>query len=87
MATFPEWEKTILGQTYDHVDYLSLHTYFGNRGGDTANYLARSLEMDAFIEEVIATCDYVKASTRSNKTMMLSFDEWNVWYHSNSADR
>lgn len=87
MATFPEWEKTILGHTYDHVDYLSLHTYFGNRGGDTANYLARSLEMDAFIEEVIATCDYVKASTRSNKTMMLSFDEWNVWYHSNSADR
>ena len=27
---------------------------------------------------MIATCDYVKSVKRSNKTMYLSFDEWNV---------
>jgi alpha-N-arabinofuranosidase len=29
----------------------------------------------------------VKAKKRSSKTIHLSFDEWNVWYHSNDADR
>lgn len=42
--------------------------------------------MDNFIHTVIATCDYIKAKKRSKKTMMLSFDEWNVWFHSNTQD-
>lgn len=87
MATFPQWEATVLEHTYDHVDYISLHTYYGNRDGDTANFLAKSLDMDSFIKTVISTCDYVKAKKRSKKTINLSFDEWNVWFHSNEADR
>ena len=35
--------------TYEHVDYVSLHTYYGNRDNDTPNFLARSLDMDRFI--------------------------------------
>jgi len=87
METFPQWEATVLEHTYEHVDYISLHTYFGNRDGDSAHFLALSLGMDSFIEEVVATCDFVRAKKRSSKRMMLSFDEWNVWYHSNLADR
>ncbi|MCZ8511088.1 alpha-N-arabinofuranosidase [Paenibacillus filicis] len=87
MKTFPDWEATVLDHTYEHVDYLSLHQYFSNRNGDTPTFLARSLEMDDFIHTVIATCDYVKAKKRSKKKMYLSFDEWNVWYHSNDADK
>ena len=87
MRTFAEWEATVLEHTYRYVDHISLHTYYGNRDNDTANYLARSMDMDEFIKSVIAICDYVKAKTRSRKTMYLSFDEWNVWYHSNEADR
>jgi alpha-N-arabinofuranosidase len=87
MPTFPHWEATVLEHTYEAVDYISLHQYYGNRENDTANFLAKSLEMDRFINTIISTCDYVKAKTRSKKTMNLSFDEWNVWYHSNDADR
>jgi len=87
MPAFPEWEATVLDHTYEHVEYISLHSYYGNRDGDTANYLARSLDMDAFIRSVISTCDYIKAKKRSKKTINLSFDEWNVWFHSNEADR
>lgn len=87
MPTFPEWEATVLDHAYEQVDYISLHTYFGNRDDDSANFLARSLEMDAFIEEVVATCDYVRAKKRAKKRLMLSFDEWNVWFHSNAQDR
>jgi alpha-N-arabinofuranosidase len=87
MPSFPEWESTVLDHTYEHVEYISLHTYFGNQTNDTPAFLAKSLEMDRFIHSVIATCDYVKAKKRSAKTMYLSFDEWNVWYHSNEADK
>jgi len=87
MPTFPQWEATTLEHTYEAVDYISLHQYFGNRDNDSANYLALSLEMDRFINTIISVCDYIKAKKRSKKTMNLSFDEWNVWYHSNEADK
>lgn len=87
MKSFADWEATVLDHTYEHVEYLSLHTYYGNRDGDTATFLARSLQMDEFIESVAAICDYVKAKKRSKKTMHLSFDEWNVWYHSDAQDK
>ena len=86
MPTFASWEAEVLEHTYEHVDYLSLHQYYGNRDNDLENYLAQSVRMDRFIQSVVAICDYIKAKKRSDKTMYLSFDEWNVWYHSNEAD-
>ncbi|MDQ2798714.1 MAG: alpha-N-arabinofuranosidase, partial [Armatimonadota bacterium] len=86
MPTFPAWEATVLEHTYEHVEYISMHTYYGNRDGDLGNYLARSLDMDNFIRTVVATCDYVKSKKRGKKDINISFDEWNVWYHSDAAD-
>ena len=45
--------------------------------------------MDRFIDEVVAIADSVAAKRRSPKRMMLSFDEWNVWYRTRRkrADR
>ncbi len=87
MPTFPEWEAHTLMHNYDDVDYISLHQYYGNLNEDSSDYLAQSDDMDAFIKTVIATCDYVKAKKRSNKTMYLSFDEWNVWFHSKKQEQ
>ncbi len=86
MPTYPQWEATVLEEAYDSVDFISLHTYYGNRFNDTANFLAQSDDMDHFIKTVISTCDFVKAKKRSKKDIMLSFDEWNVWFHANEAD-
>jgi alpha-L-arabinofuranosidase len=86
MPTFAQWEATILEHTYEHVDYLSLHTYYKNDEKGTANFLARSMDMDYFIKSVISICDYIKAKTHSKKTINLSFDEWNVWYPTGMTD-
>lgn len=86
MPTFPEWEATVLDEGYDVADFISLHTYYGNRFNDTENFLAQTLDMDRFIRTVISTCDYVKAKRRAKKDIMLSFDEWNVWFHANESD-
>ncbi|ADH97879.1 arabinosylfuranosidase ArfA [Salisediminibacterium selenitireducens] len=87
MPTFPDWEAETLTHTYDVADYVSLHQYFGNRDNDSQNYLANGMELEHFISTVISVADYIKAKKRSKKTLMLSFDEWNVWYHSNDADK
>ncbi len=42
--------------------------------------------MDGFIESVVSTADHVKALRRSDKTIKISFDEWNVWYQSRYND-
>lgn len=86
MPTFPEWEATTLGYTYDYVDYISMHSYYDNKANDTADFLAMSMDMERFINTVVATCDYVKAKKRSTKKLNISFDEWNVWYHSIDSD-
>ena len=43
--------------------------------------------MDRFIKGAVAICDAVKAYKKSNKTVNLSFDEWNVWFHSKGNDK
>ena len=80
MPTFGSWEDTVLEHTFDHVEYISLHTYINNYAGDTAAFLASPDLMDRFIEEVAAIADAVAARRRSDKRIWLSFDEWNVWY-------
>ena len=80
MPTFGEWERVVLEHTFDHVEFISLHTYLNNYVGDTAAFLASPDLMDRFIEEVVAIADAVAAGRRSDKRIMLSFDEWNVWY-------
>ena len=82
--TFGTWEEQSLDIAYDSIDYVSLHQYYGNRTDDIQSYLANTLQLDEFIYSVICICDYVKAKKRSKKTINLSFDEWNVWYHSNN---
>lgn len=87
MATYPEWEATVLEETYEHVDYISLHIYFKNSSDNLGSFLAKSLGMDAYIKTVAATADFIKAKKRSPKQVNLSFDEWNVWYHSDAHDK
>ena len=79
MDTYPEWDRTVLEYTYEHVDYISLHRYYENLGNDD-DFLASFVDMDRFIKSVASTADYVKSLKRSTRTMQLSFDEWNVWY-------
>lgn len=80
MPTFGDWEATVLGHCYDHVDYVSLHSYYQEREQDRGSFLACVTDMDNFIEAVISTADHVRAKGRHKKRINLSFDEWNVWH-------
>lgn len=80
MPTFIDWERTVLERAYNEIDDLSLHSYYKNADGNPLTYFATCRRMDAFIKTVGAVCDTIKAKKKSKKDILLSFDEWNVWY-------
>ena len=77
----------VLEHSYEAVDHISLHMYFANRAKNTAEYLALNAKLDAYIGTIASTIEFVRAAKRSRKKVTISFDEWNVWYHSNAQDR
>jgi alpha-N-arabinofuranosidase len=83
MPTFGEWESTVLDLAMDKVDYVSAHAYYELKDGDLPSFLASAVDMDHMVEAVVATADAVAARRRTPKRIMISFDEWNVWYQQN----
>ena len=78
-STYPEWEETVLSHTYDYIDYLALHQYYGHQEWGTAEFLAQTVDLSDYIHTVISACDVAKTKHRSGKKLYLSIDEWGVW--------
>ena len=57
MPTFGTWERVVLEHAYDDVDFISCHAYYEERDADRGSFLASAVDMDAFIEAVVATAD------------------------------
>ncbi|CAM5650195.1 alpha-N-arabinofuranosidase [Streptomyces hirsutus] len=74
MPTFAAWEATVLTETYDLVDHVCVHAYYEPHDGDLDSFLASAVDMEYFIENVVATCDHVGAKLKSKKRINLSFD-------------
>ncbi len=86
MATWLDWDRTVLEAVGGAADYISLHRYVGNPDGDSPSYLAIGRSIDQQIEAVDACCQYVQARTRSRDRAFLCFDEWNVWYRTRGGN-
>lgn len=79
MATCPEWDLTVLEHTYDVIDYLALHQYYGGQEKGTGAFLAQSMDMEDHICTIRSAAQVVKKKKRSRKHMKFSIDEWGVW--------
>ena len=73
--------------SYPYVDYISMHTYFKNPENDAVKYFKQLDDANDYINGVIVICDAVKVKKKTKKTINISYDEWNVWYHSIEEDR
>ena len=86
MPTYPEWEREVLEECYENVEYISLHKYFGNSSRDTLNYFGKIEETGRYIGAIAGVIDWVKAKKRTKHDVFICFDEWNVWYHNREQD-
>jgi alpha-N-arabinofuranosidase len=80
MPTYAAWEYEVLEHCFGEVDFISLHQYFRNDTDDIQAFFTEVDDLNSFITEVAAIADAVAAKRRSTKRIMLSVDEWNVWY-------
>lgn len=86
MATFGEWERVVLTETYELVDLISAHQYFEDFG-DLQEHLSAGHRMQAFIHDIVSHIDHVKSVKKSTKQVNISFDEWNVWHMSRDESK
>lgn len=86
-TSYGDWDLAVLEEAYDCIDYLSLHRYFNYDPAKQLFYPMHEEETDIpfffrdlrdFLDTIISACDFVKGKKRSDKTMMISFDEWGV---------
>lgn len=80
MATYLTWDRAVLEQCWETIDYLSLHRYSGKAHHDSAWFLAEGSIIERILEDYAGLLSYMRGVKKSQKRVFLSFDEWNVWY-------
>ena len=79
-ADWVGWNRTVLERLKNEIDYISLHTYIGNRENNFEKFLAVSRDIDDRIEVVKGQIKAVQVGNPRARPIAIAFDEWNVWY-------
>lgn len=77
-ADWNKWNRTVLDEMYNYIDYISLHHYSHNRG-DYYSYLTSTIEVEDYIRIVEQQIKEARMKNRSQKDVFIAFDEWNAW--------
>ncbi len=88
-ATPYKWDRTILENLKDEIDYISMHMYVGNVSDNYYDFVSSPLIMEKrtkiikqMINEVMLTAD------RGNRDpIYIAWDEYNVWYRARSGGK
>jgi alpha-L-arabinofuranosidase len=74
------WNRTVLTHLKDDIDYISLHTYIGNRENNLEQFLANSQDVDERISVVEGQIRAIQIQQSKPHPIYIAFDEWNTWY-------
>jgi alpha-N-arabinofuranosidase len=82
------WNRTIVSELKDVIDYIALHIYVGNPDNNYYNFLSTPLVMEqrtrivkGMIEESMQTAD-----RGSRPPVYIAWDEYNVWYRARTTE-
>jgi alpha-N-arabinofuranosidase len=74
------WNRTVLDRLKSEIDYISLHTYIGNRDNNFEKFLAASRDIEDRIAVVEGQIKAARVGNPAARPIHIAFDEWNVWY-------
>ncbi len=77
---YPDWDRQVLEECYEAVDYISLHHYHSAPPDMPEALLAGYLAYEDYINTEIALCDFLRTKLRVDKTMMLALDEYGTMF-------
>jgi alpha-N-arabinofuranosidase len=79
-ADWTGWNRTVLEYLADHIEYLSMHLYVGNKENNYYEFLASSLDLADKTKTAEGIIRTALSSHPRNKKIYIAWDEWNVWY-------
>jgi len=75
------WNRAVLDRLKDQIDYISLHTYIGNRENNFENFLgSNALDIEDRIQVVEGQIKAAQNGQAKPRPIYIAFDEWNTWY-------
>jgi alpha-L-arabinofuranosidase len=74
------WNKTVLTNLRDIIDYISLHHYSGNYQKDYYQFMSSTLWVENVIKITEGLINEVRTQYKVEKPIYIAFDEYNVWY-------
>ena len=85
-ADWVGWNRTVLERLRGEIDYISLHTYIGNRDNNFERFLGASAQdVDSRIEITAGLIRAALANLPEARPIYIAFDEWNVWYRARGS--
>ncbi|KXA88870.1 hypothetical protein AKJ57_06195, partial [candidate division MSBL1 archaeon SCGC-AAA259A05] len=82
----PEWNKKVLSELEDYIDYISIHMYVGNEEDDYYSYMGTSKKIESRLDMLEGVIDSVMSEVPKDERVKIAFDEWNVWYRAFKED-
>jgi alpha-L-arabinofuranosidase len=74
------WNRTVLDRLKTEIDYISLHTYIGNRENNFEKFMSVSRDLEDRIAVVEGQIKAARVRDPQTRPIYIAFDEWNVWY-------
>jgi alpha-N-arabinofuranosidase len=79
-ADWIDWNRTVVNELRDHIDYIAIHTYIGNRENDFERFMGWSQTIDNYIDVTAGLIKQAQSGQREPRPIHIAYDEWNVWY-------
>jgi alpha-N-arabinofuranosidase len=79
-ADWTAWNRTVLTELRDHIDFISLHHYAGNYSKDHYQFMAATSRVEDIIKTTEAQVNEVHLKYKNRNPVYIAFDEYNVWY-------
>lgn len=87
LETYPDWDRIVLEEAYEDIDYISLHRYY-SYNPDTGMYAMNTdtleniahlpIDIGDYIDTIMAASRFVQGKKRCRKPVYISFDEWGI---------
>jgi alpha-L-arabinofuranosidase len=74
------WNRTVLEHLKNHIDYLAVHLYVGNRENDYYEFLSSSVNLDNRTKTTEGVINAAVSDMANPRKIHIAWDEYNVWY-------
>ncbi|HKK44879.1 MAG TPA: alpha-L-arabinofuranosidase C-terminal domain-containing protein [Balneolaceae bacterium] len=83
-----EWNRKVLDELKDVVDYLSIHMYVGNPENNYYDFMATPEVLDERTQLIRGLINNAmhRANRGDRDPIYIAWDEWNVWYRARSGE-